>query len=260
MSSIAIVTIIVALLAVLVCYAFVSQTIQQKREQRARILGALKAQSRNFKFMLSSCPSGVLSRDLAALVQRSLIDVSEELAQLEPRDYGHREDIQTYSNMLAETQNQARAPERAPLSNPAQVKDIRISLEELHKFVFNLENRQRLNRAQADAYRAQIKQQLLQVTVDGYLLQGQLAVQNEKFKLAVHFFDLAEKLLLREGKTGTYESRLAQIRNTIASLQVHIRKLEEASPGSTDERSELDEQWDRFEEGSAEWKKKQIYD
>ncbi|MFT7558692.1 MAG: type II secretory pathway pseudopilin PulG [Flavobacteriales bacterium] len=262
MSSILVITLIIILLAGLVCYAFVSQTIQQKREQKKRLTAALKSQSRSFKFMLNGCPTGFLTKELTILVHRSIIEVSEQLSRLEPNEPIHPQEAQTFGNMLTETQRMPARAERVPLSNPQQVKDVKMSLEELHRFVFNLEGQRRLNRQQADAYRAQIKQLVLQLTIDGYLLHGRQAQENEKYKLALHYYDSAERLIVRDDKTGNSEQKLQVIRANMAKMrELMDDDLMIPIPGATEEeQADLAGEWDKFGENKGDWKKKQVYD
>ena len=75
MSSVAVIVLIIVVLASLVCYAFISQTMAHKREQQERLIGALSLKARNFKFMLSGFPQGFLPPELTLLVQKSLISL-----------------------------------------------------------------------------------------------------------------------------------------------------------------------------------------
>ncbi|WP_096087607.1 hypothetical protein [Agaribacterium haliotis] len=266
MSTVTVISGIVVLLAALVCYAFVSQTIAQKREQRKRMLSKLKNQARGFKFMLNGCPDGFLPKELLMLIQRSLIDVTEQLSKLEPGEAVHAQELQTASSQLANAQReQGRADtQQVTLSTAQQIKDVKMSLEELHRFVFNLEGRAQLNRNQADAYRSQIKQLVLQATVDGYVLQGQTAQSSQKTKLAMHYFDLARQLMQREGHIGNYQARITQVTKILDELEQTLQ--EEIAAGqhvaNIEEENELEDEWSKFENDSADsqWKKKQIYD
>lgn len=265
MSSVTVIIGIIVLLAVLVCYAFVSQAIQVKREKRKRLLAALNAQLRNFKFVLSGCPDGFLSKELKTLVLRSLIEVCEQLSKLAPKDPSFPQDLQVYTQQLTEAQRASTQTTQTKLESPQQIKDVKMSLEELHRFIFNLEGQGRLTRSQGDVFRNQIKQLVLRVTVDGYVLNGQTAKQAQKIKLALHYYDLALKLLIREGKAGTYADRIAQLKTITEELSSQLSEEEIAAPlqtGNEEDQAELDDEWNKFSEDSSDkiWKKKQVYD
>ncbi len=258
MSSVTIIIAIIVLLASLVCYAFIAQTLVQKRQRRERLLGSLKTKARNFKFMLSAPPAGYLPKDLKLLVQRSLATVCEQLARLEPQVASHKEDLQAVTQQMTETQRQNDERQTRSLDNPQQTKEIKACLEELYKFVFSLEAKRSLTRAQADSYRHMIKQLLLEVTVDAYVLHGKIAKDKEKWRLAIHYFDLGLNLLLREGKNGQFDGRIAQLQQIIAGLKDLAdsdSNTTAAAPGPTAASAE----WDDFGQ-EPDWKKKQIYD
>lgn len=262
MSTVAIIVGIVVVLALLVSYAFISQTLQQKREQRKRLMAALNAQVRSFKFMLDGCPDNFLTKELKVLVLKSLIDASEQLLALKPDENNYKQDIQLYNNMLSESLRAPPTQKTVQLDSAQQIKEAKMSLESLHKFVFKLEEHKKLNRAQADTHRTQIKQLVLQVTVDGYILQGKQAIQNDKTKLAAHYFDLSIKLLAREGKPGVFENRIAQLKEVHAELMEQLaEEMPEIAQAEGESPSEVEEEWDAFQKEDDDfWKKKNVYD
>ena len=263
MSSISIIVGIVVLLGALVCYAFITQTVQRKQEQRKRLLAALKARSRTFKFMLSGFPPGFLSRELTTLVRRSLAEVSEQLVKLEPDEPKHLQDLQLMSAELSDTKKQPVSHQPPQLETHQQIKEVKACLEELHKYIVKLEEKNTLSKNQAIAYRAQIKQLVLQISIDGYELHGKKAIHSDKLKLAVHYYELAFNLLVREGKTGPFEKRIASLKRTLVELRA---KLQDQDPNAKLSNDEINEQaevqaaWDKMQTGDDLWKKKNVYD
>ncbi|WNO09930.1 hypothetical protein [Teredinibacter sp. KSP-S5-2] len=264
MSSVTIITSIIVLLAALVCYAFISQTIKTKREQRYRLLQALKVRNRNFKFMLNGFPTGFLPKELTLLVQRSLIDVCEQLSRLEPNDKGHVEDLQTASAQMAETQRQTTVLQRAPLESHQQIKEVKMCLEELYRFIFVLERKSSIPKKSADVYRNMIKQLVVDVTVSSYELNGRAAQQAGKLKLAAHYYSTGLNLLLRQGKSGIHDQKIQQLKALLDQINKEISLTESADgipPEEAAERAALEGQWDKFSQGEESlWKKKQVYD
>lgn len=268
MSSVTIITSIIVLLAALVCYAFIAQTVSHKKQQRERLLVALKTRVRNFKFMLNGFPAGFLPKELTLLVQRSLMQLLEQLAKLEPGS-NHAADLQAVAQQMAETQRlppQAAGNPMQAVDNPQRVREIKASLEELYKFVFHLEGKRVLARAQADIHRAMIRNLVLQLTVDSYVLHGRIAREKEKPRLAIHYFDLAVKLMLKERSNGQFDGRINQLRALIADLESRV--LNEASEGAPvrgedPDQTAINSEWDKFaqeQEQEQSWKKKQVYD
>ncbi len=264
MSTASIIVIIVILLGALVSYAFVQQTVQTKRDQRIRLTSALKSRSRSFKFMLSGFPEGFLTKELKILVQRSLADVSEQLSKLDPNDPAHLQDLQIVNSQMSETQRQPPTSTPPTLDNPQQIKDVRACLEELHKYVYKLEAKQTIPRNQAQVFSNQIKALSLQVAVDGHVLNGNQARQAGKTKLAIHYFDLAQNLILRESKSDVMKKRLDQIKAIVEKLKERLSDEEQATPISAEEQDQAEEvqgEWDKFSSDQEDiWKKKNVYD
>lgn len=262
MSSVTVITLIIVLLAALVCYAFVAQTLTQKRLQRERLANALRTRVRNFKFMLSGLPTGFLPKELIILIQRSLMQILEQLTKLDPKIEAYQQELQLVAQQLAETQrqpNQTGGP--PPLDNPQKAQDIKACLEELYKFIFQLEGKNGMTRAQADAHRNTIKQLVLQLTVDGYVMHGRGAREKGKLRLAIHYFDLALKLMLRERSNGYFDGRIAQLQTLISELEDQSGTSPLAAPTVKEDagQEEISGEWDKFQQ-EADWKKKQIYD
>lgn len=264
MSSVVLITAIIVLLTLLVSYAFIVQNLANRRQQRARLANALKLRVRNFKYMLTGAPAQFLPKEITLLIQRSLIQILEQLTQLEPKVGQHRQDMELFAQQMAETQRRTdAAPSTQSLQNPKHSREIKACLEELYKFIYQLEGQKTMPRAQADAYRGMIKDLVLKLTVDSYVLHGRIAQDQGKPRLAIHYFDLAVKLMVREGPSGHFDSRIAQLKQSINELQ-GLESTAEAqvpeTPEEAAEKSQISSEWDKFQQHDAGWKKKQIYD
>lgn len=263
MSTTSIIVAIVCLLGVLVSYAFVQQTVQRKREQKARLVAALKSRARSFKYILNGFPQGFLTKELTALVQKSLAEVCEQLGKLDPGDPQHRQDLQMLNAHIAESQRSPAPDKPATLDNPSQIKEVRACLEELHKFVFRLEEKQSVARPQARLYRSQIKLMVLQLSVDAYWIHGAQARQAGKLKLAIHYFELALNLIMREGQAEAFRNKLVQLKEAVAALKEQLNEDAANHPLSPQEAAENEgvaDEWNKFAKVQGEWKKKTIYD
>jgi hypothetical protein len=264
MSSVAIITSIIVLLVGLVCYAFITQTLSQKRQQRERLLLALKSRVRNFKFMLSGFPPGFLPKELALLVQRSLLQLLEQLSRLEPGNKDYGDDIQTITQQMAETQHQPPLNSHPPamLESPQKAREIKACLEELYKFIFHLESKKSLAKVPADAYRGMIRHLVLQLSVDSYVLQGRIARDRGKLRLAIHYFDLALKLMTKERTNEQFDGRIKQMRAAIKDLEGRLLNDSSGTLDTAEEetdQSPINSEWDNFAQDES-WKKKQLYD
>lgn len=259
--SIYIVSGIVVLIISLVSYAFISHTLEKRRAHRQRLLAALKIRERNFKYMITGLPPLFLSHDLNTLVYRALIETCEQLGKLEPKDPNHRADASLFTAQLNSIKP-ATDKQRIRLENPAQIKEVRQHLQELYRFVVQQEARKLINEIQAAAYSDQIKRLVLQISVDGYVVQAKQAQQLGKIRLAIHYFILARKLFASANANHTYDKQIAQLQATIAKLEAAAgKKVTEAETTSSDEKPDVapvNKEWEQF--GDDEWKKKQVYD
>ena len=262
MSSVTITIVIIVLLAGLVCFAFVSQTIEKNRKQKQRLLAALKMRARSFKYVLSGFPPDFLTPDLTILVHRCLIDVCEQLSRLEPGERQYIDELQLYSQQMEQVQKKTKIQRPKPLENPQQVKEVKSHLEDVNKFVFQLVKRGTLNPAQAQAYSKQIRQLTLQMTIDNYVLNAKQAQGSDKKRLAVHYYGLAHKLLLRANTEGGFSKQIAQLNQVLEGLNEALREEEpnyQETDAQLEEKAMAEKAWDTLEEGNT-WKKKSVYD
>lgn len=263
MSSAYIIAIIVILLIALTCYAFLAQSMEKKRQQRLRMVSALKARAKSFKHMLNGFPQDFLTQDLQILVNRCLVDVTEQLARLEPGEKLHVDELQMFSHQLEEIKTRPKSDKRKPLENPQQVKEVKHHLEELNAFIAQMIKRGNLTSSQGASFEKQIKKLVLQMTVDTYLLNGKQSQQSEKTRLAVHYYTLALKLLIKENTEQTFQKQIAQLRQIIAGLE---QKLQEEEPQYADTvrsnaaKEAAAKEWEEIEGPDEPWKKKNLYD
>lgn len=263
MSSIQVISSIIVLLAGLVCYAFIAQTLRVKKEQRERLLAVLKRRNNTFKFMLSGFPKGFLPKDLTLLVQRSLIETCDQLAKLDPRTPEYQQDLKIISEQMMNTQRQSGPQSPRYLETQQQVKEVKMCLEELYRFVHQQQQKGQLPSNLADGLSNQIKQLVLQITVDSYVMRGAASKQSSKAKLAHHYYDLALKLLLREGRGGSHDERIAEIKALLPELEKKMNEEAEQPQAEEQElanQAEMDEEWDKFGDKEDFWKKKHAYD
>lgn len=262
--SIYVIASILLLLVSLAAYSFLSHSIEKRRIQRQRLITALRARRNSFRDLATGFPNGFLSNDLTAFLYRALIDASEQLARLEPKDPTHVEQLNLYTNLLT-AQKENSPQQRVRLDNPEQIKEGRGLLHELYKFVMQQASLQLINQVQAEAYTDQIKRLVLQMTVDGHIFNARQAQQIGKPRLAIHHYNLARKLLLSENGGHSFDKQIAQVDEIVTKLEEKVTPNDEAVPTSpTDKSTEADplatKEWEQFSEDTAKWKKKQVYD
>lgn len=259
--SIYIVASIIVLLSALAGYAFISQSIEKKRVQRQRILMTLKTKQRNLVHLINGFPPNFLTSDLLSLIYRALIDTSEQLSKIEPKDQRHLDDITLYTNQL-DTLPKNNAAQRIRVDNPQAMKEIRQHLTELQHFLTQQEAQKIINKVQLGAFIDQVKRLSLQMAVDAYLYHAKLAQQAGKLRLAIHYFTLAKKLLIAENTTRGYDKQITQLEEITQKLEEKAQLTGEVSaPVDVATSDPAAKEWENFNppDGDA-WKKKQIYD
>jgi len=264
MSSSSIIALIIVLLVALVAYAFVSQTMERKRKQRQRMIAALKLRSKDFKYMISGFPPEFLSKDLSALVHRCLTEVLEQLVNLEPRNKSYVDELALYSKQLEEVKRKPKKTSRTKLTNPQQVKEVKTMLQGLNNFIGLQQQRGNLSAPQFKQYEQQIKQLVVQITVDSYILNAKQAQGSGKTRLAVHYYNLAKKLLAKESGEVNYQKQILQINVVIERLDAEMAEQEpqyDTDKQAEAARDQATSEWDEFNKDPEDpWKKKSVYD
>lgn len=257
-----IVAAILAVLLALAGYAYINQSIEKKRVQKQRILMTLKTKHRNLIHLINGFPANFLTSDLLSLIYRALIDTSEQLSKIEPKDQTHLDNITLFNNQLAALPKNSVA-QRARIDNPQAMKEIRQHLTELQNFLTQQEALKVINKVQLGAFTDQVKRLSLQMAVDAYIYHAKQAQQIGKLRLAIHYFTLAKKLLIAENTTRVYDKQITQLDEITKKLEEKAQISNEPAADSTTTASDpaAAKEWEKFTPPADEpWKKKQVYD
>ncbi len=254
MSSVYLIAGLVFLLTALVCYVFINQHLAKKRKQQNRILSALHKRLALFKHMAKSFPPGFLSNDLHKFIYRILLNTSEQLIKLEPNG-GHEAEFQLFNQQLESLPGNTEKPRLAP----EQITQIRPLLQELQRYIASQSEKGRLASAEAAHYSTQIRRLLLQSTIDSYTQQAKKARADNKLRLAMHYYTLAHKLLLKEAARQNVKKQVEQLSAIINKLEAEYNQQQAIPALGAEEEQQTQKQWEAFDE-DEDWKKKQIYD
>ena len=267
MSSAAIITIILVLLAMLVAFAFISQSVERRRKQQQRITAALRQRAKDFRFMASGFPQGFLPKELSILVLRCLLDVTEQLSKLQPNEESYIGELEACRKQLDDIKRQPAKKERVKLENPQQVKEVKALLQGLNTFIAQQAARGRITDAEHKGYEKHIKRLVVQITVDSYIVTAKQSLSGKKERLALHYYTLARKLLFKEGLQIEYQALVGQLNEKISELESLVAESEpeyEIDQRAQEFREQASSEWDEFEQEQKEaedtWKKKTIYD
>lgn len=263
-----VIAIVFLLLILLAGYLFLSHSIEKRRNQRQRLITALRARRNSFRDLATGFPAGFLSHDLTTLLYRALVDCCEQLSRLDSKDPTHAEQLSLYSNLIA-TQKDSGQQSKVRLDNPKQIKEAHHLLQELYKFVMQQSALRTINQVQTEAYTDQINRLVLQMSVDAHIFNARQSQQVGKIRLAVHYYTLARKALAAENAGHGFDKQIAQLDTVIAKLQEKADAVPEdaegkditaaqTKPATADGSSS--KEWKQFDEENEKWKKKQIYD
>lgn len=256
--------VVVVILAALMCYAFFTQSVQKKQKQHKRLTGALKVRSKDFMHMAEGFPPGLLPKELNTLILRSLVDVLEQLSNLEPKEKDHADNLRNYKIKLQQSQSGANTEQRQKIQNPQQVNEVKQLLKGLNNFLGVLLKKGSITSKEHVAYDDQIKMVLLEMSIDTQLLYAQQASAVEKTKLAIHYYGLAKKLMLKGSEKKDFREQIQDTNAKIAELQAQQAQEDQSNqetPSAAPQPAKTDTEWDEFDsEEDADWKKKSIYD
>ncbi len=261
MTQIYITVAIISIVAILVCYVFVRQTISERQQERDRLQRVLAKRAKDLLQMISVFPPHFLPKELQVFIYRCIIDAYEQLTKLDGSSSEHIESLKVHS---AQLENTVRTPERKhteDLQSTTQINELRQYLNLLNGFLQKSLQRQHITGKQHSHYRMLIKELIIRLAINNYMISAKQSLDIHKTKLALHYYDLAKKLLIKETPTD-FQKKIEKINLAIQPLLE--REAEEATmqamaaPDTNDEEGEQKE-WQEFEE-EAGWKKKNIYD
>lgn len=249
---------IIIILIVMVCYAFMVQTVTKKREQQQRLVQALEQRIKNFRTLLSGFPEGYLPRDLHLLIYRHLVDSTQQLSSLCPKQREYIEELELFSREMSDLQRKPPTKKRTKLESPKQGKEIKHYLSELNKFLHRLHKRGKLSEAEFEAYSTEIRQLVLHIAVDSYTAHAQTAESADKPRMALHYYTLARNLLSKEALSQNYKQQINQLNRQIIRLETILEPQQATTeaPNPDDAKAA----WENFTKDDDSWKKKAIYD
>ena len=253
MSTALIIALVGLVLFVMVAIAITMQTVEKNKKEKRRLETGLRARARNFQFMLDGFPEGFLGKELRALVAQCLLEVHSQLATLNPKDTESQKAKEKSQQLLDQIRNEADGQKTLQLNDPKQIKEIQKLLGNLNNFIAKLLASKRINAKQAKAYSFQIRRLTVQTTVDAIENASRKAIKEKKYKLAIHYLQMALDKMAKDNAGGIFNKR-------IEKLQGQMEELGGQADEAAALREEADKEWDEIDKGDDSWKKKAIYD
>ena len=254
---------IIAVAAALVCYIFIRQTMVHRQQEKDRLIRALSKRAKELMQILSVFPDEFLHKELKVFVYRCVIDAYQQLTKLVPEQTEHVDSLKAYSAQLDVIIRKPENKANIRLQSAAQINELRQYLGLLGRFLQTSLQRNNITQKQFGHYRLLIKGLNTKLAVDGYTLSAKQALEIQKNKLAIHYYQLGKKLLTQETPPG-FKEQLQEINTRLAPL-LEQENIEESvkETGATQQvitqDNDEDKQWAEFQE-DQDWKKKNVYD
>ncbi|MGH1469869.1 MAG: hypothetical protein ACRBCS_01645 [Cellvibrionaceae bacterium] len=210
MSSTFIIGLIIAVLSCLLGYAFIFQSAEHKSQQKQRLLSAFKQQLASLISVAEGIPPGLLTKDLAGLIYHCITDVSEQLIRLEPRNPSFRQAHSKYQQLMISSKNQN--PNGSPSFGSSQaIKNTQHFLRQLHDIIGTLQQQRKLNSEHASGYSEQVKELMLQTSVEECFLLANKAKEEGNSKTEALYYQHIIELLSKSNQTGRFDDQISQV-------------------------------------------------
>lgn len=221
MSSTFIVGLIIAVLCCLMGYAFIFQSAERDAQRRQRLESAFKQQLSHLISVMESAQDGLLNRDLLGLLYHRIVDVSEQLMALDPQNENYSHTHSRYQKLLTDLKKIEEIPPPMLSSNEA-VQQAQRTLKLVHGVIESLQKQKKLSQQHAQQYSSQIKEALLQTSIEECFLMIKTVLDEENYRLAILYYQHAIDLLTKENSEGKFDEQILVIKEKKASAEEKI--------------------------------------
>jgi len=256
---------IIAIVSALVCYVFVRQTIIERKLERDRLQRALDKRAKELLQAITVFPEGFLPKELEVFLYRCIIDAYEQLTRLAPSEQSYVEALQIHTGQLESSLRKPEGQKVDDLQSTSQISEFKQYLNLIGNFLQKSVQRGQITQKQHAHYRLLLKELVVVLTVNGHTISARQSIEMQKPKLALHYYDLAKKLLTKETPNGFMEkvqklnTRMQPLLELVQAEEAERREENKNPYSDGQEPDEEKSQWDTLEPDS-EWKKKNVYD
>jgi len=256
---------IIAIICALVCYIFIRQTISERKLERERLQRALNKRAKELMQAIGLFPEDFLPKELEVFLYRCIIDVYEQLIRLAPTEKGYVEALQAHTAQLEFTVRKPEGQVTEDLQSTSQINEFKQYLSLIGNFLQKSTQRGQITERQHSHYRSLLKELVIKLTVNGHVISAQQSIEMQKLKLALHYYDLAKNLLIKEKPAGCkvqiqkLNTRAQPLLERVQAEEADVREENKHPRVHAPEPSDKKPPRDTFEEESG-WKKKNVYD
>ena len=255
MSSVLIVSSIVAGLFVLMVIVYANHMLEASKLEKARQRADLSDRIKRCGSLAETLPGQFAPASLKLLLARIRLSLAQRLLPLEKQN-------DELSKLIAELKTVVEAGESAIASNPpqpmaseAKVKDLRFQFEALHGQLGRAAQDGLITQAEAKRWVQEIRKMLVLSNSELFENAGRLALQQKQPRQARLAFERGLQYLRKQPDQTQYKPQIERLHEMLESTEQMVRALDEPQ---TEAASELTEGLDAINEDGR--KKKNMYD
>lgn len=241
---------IISLVALLICYIFIRQTVSQRKQEKERLSRVLAKRANELLQMLSVYPDNFLPSEIVVFVYQCIIEMHEKLCRLQPTNTDYITALKTHKMQLEVIIRNPASGSSPELQNLSQINEIKPYIKLLVGFLQTSCKNNRITKKQYEHYHSLLKALMIKLSVNGSHLTASQALNEGKIKNAIHQYHLAKQLLERE-TPANYQEQIQKIDHILGPLQEQEQREQE---------DKIREENSQKPEAEADWKKKNVYD
>ena len=260
MSTNVIFAIAVSVLTLLVLAAYTTQGLERARARKRKLELALKKRIARLTALMEAFPPGFLTRELAVLIGRGLVDAWEQLCGIERGNRQYSQGLTTAIRQLESIRGGEQLKHAAtPLETAQHFLQVELNLSLLHKLVDSLAQRNKVSADAAQALETQIRHLSAKAKLGHHRLNAREAEEQHKPRLAIHHLQLALAAVKKLGGIH-FQAEQAELLDQIANLEAIAREQDAALQQQEGAPDASSKEWEAFSRKEEDWKKKAIYD
>ncbi len=262
MTTTTIAIVVAVVLLVLFAAAYTVQALERARSRKRQMEFALRKRIARLSALIEVFPAGFLTKDLAQLISRGLVDAWEQLSALERGNTTYSEGLTNASKQLEAIRSGAASHQGgAAPQNAQQFNDLERYLGVLQKLVSSLSQKGNMTPEEERLLSSQIKMLTVRANLGQHRFNADEAKSQNKPRLAAHHLQLAVNTL-KKANSAHFQGDLAELQDQIMQLEALARQQDDQLHTLPSESEAVSKEWDSFSAHAKEdpWKKKAIYD
>lgn len=244
----------------MIFFSYMSRNNERSEQAKARRIAKLRERVRKLNGVIEGLPSEFLPSTLKELAYISIIDSLRQTHALTGNE-----------NIRAQIENVRQAMAQITAKSPAadstskhqatliEIKECKYLLKDLYALIVELHSEGLLKKPLAESHLANVRAQLLKVSLATYKVAANNALETGNLGLALHYCETASTTLAREPSMQGLDEERSYFKGQVTSLEQRVR-LEEQQKSGMGANNQADEavlaQWQALESSEDEWKKK----